>query len=115
MRFEKLTEDLPVVKKILGLGSLRILPRNRSIVRRISADEVDDEIRNEVIKKYRRDYDLISKLDSFNSSGLKRFKVGMPSVTHVRVMSTLKSFIIRTSLEKPTRFLFNYIKKSKKS
>ena len=45
VRFEKLTEDLSFVKKIIGLGSLKLMRKNYSVVRRINADEVDDTIK----------------------------------------------------------------------
>ncbi len=49
-------------------------------------------IRKEIIQKYRSDYDLISKLDSYNSSGLERFRMRVSSVTRPRVgvMNMLK-------------------------
>jgi len=117
VRFEKLAEDLSAVKKILGLDSLKIMHKNNSIVRRIGADEVDDTIREEIIQKYRSDYDLISKLDSYNSSGLERFRMRMPFVTspQVGVMNMLKNLIIGTPLEAPTRSLINLIKTREKS
>jgi len=117
VRFEKLTEDLSVVKKILGLDSLKIMHKNKSTVRRIGADEVDDVIRKEIIQKYRSDYDLISKLDSYNSSGLERFRMRESSVPRPRVgvMNMLKNFITGTPLEAPTRSLINFIKTREKS
>lgn len=116
VRFEKLTEDLSVVKKILGLHSLKIMHKNKSIVRRIGTDEVDDVIRKEIIQKYRSDYDLIRKLDSYNSNGLERFRMRASSVSrsHDGVMNLLKDFIIGTPFETPTRSLINFIKTRKK-
>jgi len=117
IRFEKLTEDLSVVRKILGLNSLKIMHKNKSLVRRICADDVDDVIRKEIIQQYRSDYDLISKLDSYNASGLERFRVCMSSVSspHVGLMNRLKNLIIGTPLEAPTRSIINFIKTREKS
>lgn len=117
VRFEKLTEDLSFVKKIIGLGSLKLMRKNYSVVRRINADEVDDTIKKEIRQKYRIDYDLIGNLDKYNKSGLERFKTRATSVNRPRleIMNMLKNFIIGTHLETPTRSLINCFKRSKHS
>jgi len=68
-----LSNQLPVVEKALSIDSIEVKKRNKSTVTRLSAKDVDREIKSEVEHKYHVDYELINNLEDFNAKGIKRF------------------------------------------
>ena len=68
-----LPNQLPVVKKALSIDALEIKKRNKSTKIRLSTQDIGDDVKKEIERKYRTDYKLIDNLEEFNSKGISRF------------------------------------------
>lgn len=112
IRLEKLSEGLAVVEQILGQKTLRLARKNRSRTKKISDGDVDDQARTDILEKYSRDYDLLSRLDSYNADRLEAFRArpcqNIPP--QARAMNTLKNVVRDTPLESLSVSVVRFLK-----
>ena len=113
VRFEAMREGLAVVEEILGGQSLRTRTRkNRSLVRRVAPDEIEDRVKTDIMNAYRSDYELIENLESYNAIGLERFEERTRSngARAHRLIRGAKDLINDTPLEAPARWMTTRIR-----
>lgn len=78
VRQESFIEDIEPIKEILQLDSLGINKKNKSTIKRISCEDVDNKIKEEIYNRYSIDFKLISNLKELNLKGLDRFQTKLP-------------------------------------
>ncbi|NET44486.1 sulfotransferase family 2 domain-containing protein [Okeania sp. SIO2B3] len=74
VRYDRLTEDLSRIKKILGLDTLSIPKLNKSFVKNIHLHDIEESLQEEIKERYYCDYELLENLESFNARGLQLFQ-----------------------------------------
>lgn len=71
---DQLCEHISIIKEMVKTDLLTIQNKNQSTIKRITSEDVEDKIKDEIKQKYRLDYDLINNLEEFNLKGLESFK-----------------------------------------